>query len=469
MKEIIENQEAYSLYLSYLQTKMNALVPPMVREILTPLTFKRVFIYYQKNLKGETGLLLGQELEKAGKEVFYKASDSSASDDIDSKEDDLLIDAYALGNELKEEEKRTVEAFNKRKGRKISLLVPSGINPLTGEGETYAEADCTLSVSPLLAGNYLDNGLNASREVRSIFNIDPDFKGQTYLLEKADLKGFYPKRRRNTNKGSYGSTGIIGGSSLYYGAPLLSSSASSSYRMGTGYSHLFVPKSVFSHYVVSDPQVLVSEVGEKDGFIDLKEDDFLKVLKCRSLAFGMGCGVSKSVYDSLVLLLKNYKGILIIDADGLNSLAKYGSEVLKDHQCEVIITPHLKEFSRLTGQAVSDIKRHVFSLGRKFAKDHQVTLVLKSASTVVFNKDGKEAVISSFGNSGLAKAGSGDLLSGLIAGLASVNSSFPYMDALAGVFILGRCAEERGKKQPEFTLTAADILKEIPDVAKEIV
>lgn len=469
MKEIIEDQESYSLYLGYLQMKINDLVPLMAKEILKSLTFKRVFIYYQKNLKGETGLLLGQELEKAGKEVFYKESDSSASNDLDSKEDDLLIDAYALGNELKEEEKRTVEAFNKRKGRKISLLVPSGINPLTGEGETYAEADCTLSPSPLLAGNYLDNGLNASKEVRSVFKTDSDFTGQTYLLEKADLKGFYPKRKRNTNKGSYGSTGIIGGSSLYFGAPLLSYSASSAYRMGTGYSHLFVPKSVFSHYVVSDPQVLVSEVGEKDGFIDLKEDDLQKVIKCRSLAFGMGCGVSESVYDSLVRLLKDYKGILIIDADGLNSLAKYGVNVLKDHQCEVIITPHLKEFSRLSGLDVSDIKSHIFSLGRKFSKDYQVTLVLKSASTVVFNKDGKEAVISSFGNSGLAKAGSGDLLSGLIAGLASVNSSLPYKDALAGVFILGRCAEEIGKKQPEFTLVAGDILKEIPDIAKEIV
>ena len=176
----------------------------------------------------------------------------------------------------------------------------------------------------------------------------------------------------------------------------------------------------------------------------------------------MGMGASKDVADCVAYLLSTYEGKLLIDADGLNSLAVYKQEELPNlfvnKKCDVIITPHVKEFSRLTGESVEDIQKSGLESPVRFAKQYKVTVLLKSAVSIL--TDGEGIFVNTTGNSGQAKGGSGDVLSGLIAGLLASGAS-AFDGGVAGAFLAGRAAELGAKERSEYALTATDILEKL--------
>jgi NAD(P)H-hydrate epimerase len=188
-------------------------------------------------------------------------------------------------------------------------------------------------------------------------------------------------------------------------------------------------------------------------------------LNCDAIAIGMGGGTSRELFDKICYLLKNYSGKLLIDADGLNSLAEYGVNVLDDKRCQVLITPHIKEFSRLSGLDTKEILSNFVGCAQEFALKHNITVLLKSAATVI--SDGKKTFINAKGSSALAKAGSGDMLAGIICG--SMARGLNILDgAVCGAWLLGECAESCSKKLTDYCTTAQDVLKELPDVVKRL-
>ena len=145
-----------------------------------------------------------------------------------------------------------------------------------------------------------------------------------HLIDSREIAKFYPERKRNTNKGDYGSANIVAGSDRYIGAAALACAAA--LKSGCGYVKLTSTEKVKLALAAKYPQV-----------IDLNECD----LTSQSIAIGMGCGVSTELYDKIKYLTCNFTGTLIIDADGLNSIAKYGLDVLNNSSCKIILTPHL--------------------------------------------------------------------------------------------------------------------------------
>lgn len=263
-----------------------------------------------------------------------------------------------------------------------------------------------------------------------------------------DIGKLYPVRKRNSHKGTYGSANIIAGSDKYAGAAALASAAA--LQSGCGYVKLTTSEKVKIALVAKYPQVIY-----------LDEAD----LSSEAVAIGMGCGVSEELYDTVKFLLKEYKGKLLIDADGLNTFAKYGVGVLKNKSCSVIITPHAKEFSRLTGLEVKDITDNPLGYAQSFAKEYGLTVLLKGADSVI--TDGYKTYINTRGSTALAKGGSGDMLSGYICGCAARGLDI-FDAAVCGAYTMGVSAEISSRQKTDYCATAEDVLKNLYLAVKQL-
>ena len=156
---------------------------------------------------------------------------------------------------------------------------------------------------------------------------------------------------------------------------------------------------------------------------------------------------------------------MIIDADGLNSLAKYGVDCLFNKKCDVVLTPHIGEFLRLTNQTKEQLNDSFIESAKAFALKYKVNLLLKSAMSVI--TDGTETFLNTTGCAGMAKGGSGDVLSGVIAGLLARNDDVLFTSAVAS-YIFGLAGEYAVKEQNEYTITASDIINSLPKVINNL-
>ena len=179
----------------------------------------------------------------------------------------------------------------------------------------------------------------------------------------------------------------------------------------------------------------------------------------------MGIGLSGETEKALSYLLNNYKGRLIIDADGLTALSHLGSDAIKNAACELILTPHNMEFSRISGLPIAEILAAPIDHAKKFVKDHGCTLLLKGPSTIV--TDGETVYVTDRGCAGMATAGSGDVLSGILAATAAYIDSPLEATALAA-YINGAAGELAESKTNPISMTAGDTARAIPEIITEI-
>ena len=285
------------------------------------------------------------------------------------------------------------------------------------------------------------------------------------VFDKSDYKDLFKKRSSMSNKGDYGKVSIIGGSKNFLGAPILSLLSLTTLRLGVGYSNLCIPESLKDIYCLNNLETIYTYFKDEDGNICFDEDKLNSILNYDVIGIGMGIGKSFEVYKIISYLLKNYTKTLLIDADGLNSLSFLGPDILKDKKCKVIITPHIKEFSRLTNITVEDILNEPIVYVKKFAKEFNVFLVLKSNTTII--TDGEDVILNVNGTPSLAKGGSGDLLSGLIMGMVVKEDNLIKRIA-CGSYLLGRISELACLNYEEETIITSDLINYISKAIKEI-
>lgn len=346
----------------------------------------------------------------------------------------------------------------------ISADIPSGINGDSGKKMGCAvEADETVTIGEYKNGLVLLDGRDCSGKItRADIGITVEDKPNTFLVEASDVKKLFPKRKSNSHKGTFGRAVIIGGSYEYTGAPMLSALAA--LNTGAGYTYLCVPHFLYPYYISHAPELILKDMGGEKELLPITEK-LEGTLSADAIAVGMGCGVGINVYGVVKYLLENYGGTLIIDADGLNSLAKYGTEILKSAKCKVILTPHIKEFSRLSGLTVEDILVSPINSASAFAEEYGVTLVLKNNSTVI--TDGKNNYIVACASPSLARGGSGDSLAGIICALAAMGSS-AVESAYGGSYILGAAALEAEKEVGEYSVTPTRVISSIGKAIKNL-
>lgn len=373
---------------------------------------------------------------------------------------DIIVDCIfgtGLNKVVEDKYKKAIELINSSGAYVISCDIPSGLNGDTGLPMGVAvKANLTIAIQEFKIGHFLNDGPDYCGEVVAK-DIGISIWGEDYAtrISNNNAKQFFIDRLRNVNKGIFGKASVFGGSINFPGSVLLSANSLASLKMGTGYSNLAIPKSLISCYASINPEITITTINDKNGHIKYDKKTLSSLLVYNSIAFGMGLGASKSVYKSLKYLLKNYKGNLIIDADGLNSLAKNGIDVLKSKNCKVVITPHVGEFARLIRLPKEEVARDSIKLAKAFAKEYNVTVLLKSACSII--TDGETVVLNTTGSSALAKGGSGDVLSGILAGLLARTSDF--FDAVCvAPYIFGLAGEIAQKEQNEWTVTPKDVI-----------
>ena len=203
--------------------------------------------------------------------------------------------------------------------------------------------------------------------------------------------------------------------------------------------------------------------GEK---IVYDEEKIKSLFKYDSIAFGMGVGVNENVYKTLSYIIKNYTGNLVVDADGLNALSLFGTDILKEKSCKIVLTPHVGEFARLLAKDKEEVLKDPVSIATAFAKEFGVVLVLKNAVTVI--TDGEETYINTTGNQGMAKGGSGDVLSGVIAGILAGTDEI-LLGAASACYLFGKAGDIAEKKSNVYSLTATDVAEALPEAVSSVI
>jgi len=284
-----------------------------------------------------------------------------------------------------------------------------------------------------------------------------------YLLKEEQVKKCFKKRDKDSNKGDFGYVALVGGSLEYSGAIRLAAMANCSARSGAGVVTVAVPKSLAFLIAENVLECTVFPLSDDSFF----EDEMEKLCqRYKTIAIGMGIGLSDIAKQRVEYLVKNYEGTLIVDADGLNILARMDNDDIKKCKAKLILTPHLKEFSRLTGLSIEEIKGGEIHLAKDFAKEYSCIVLLKGSTTIV--SDGDLVYLVDKGCPGMATAGSGDVLSGCIAAITAYNQDDLILATAASAYICGLAGEIAQEEHSDITMIASDTAKAIENVIKGI-
>ena len=386
------------------------------------------------------------------------------TDDRDLNKASVIIDAIfgiGLSREIKSDSKAAdaIRKINETSSFVVSADIPSGIDADSGQIRGLAvKADVTVTMEFLKRGLVLYPGAEYSGKIicAEIGIVSSDgHQDALWTLEDTDLK-FIPKRPRTGNKGTFGKVLIVAGSKNMCGAALLS--ARSCFKMGAGMVRLLTPEENRIIVQESLPEVMLNTYSnEEEAIRELKKaSDWADVIAC-----GPGIGqsdISKAVVN---FILNHLNKPLVLDADGLNVLNGQ-TEKLSAYAFEVLITPHPGEMSRLTGKSVQEILKDLVGTARDFAISNHVTCLLKGAATVIASVDGT-VYVNRTGNSGMATAGSGDVLTGMAAALMALHCPTDKAGVLAS-YIHGKAGDEAARELCEASVIASDIIEAIPKI-----
>lgn len=382
-------------------------------------------------------------------------------------EADVIIDAIfgtGLDRDILGTPGEVIEAVNISNAKVISLDIPSGLNGNNGcvMGKSI-EADYTISFGTLKYGHLIGKG---RKYCGKLFNCNISFpesfteKFKTSLNIPAPL----PPRDVTGHKGSFGKALFIAGSRDYLGAPLLNSY--SFLNSGGGYATLFSTEEVINS-VSSFAKELVFKRGaaSENGSLSLSNfEDIIEVSEKNDVvAIGSGISLDPFTLKLARTVIKNCKKPIIIDGDGISAVSE-DLRILKEREFPTILTPHIGEFSRLTGFPIENILSDRVNILRDTARQLKSYIVLKDATTLIASPQG-EILFSTTGNSGMGVAGSGDLLVGIIA--MALCSLPPFKACSIGVFIHGHAGDITAKIHGEDGVLPTRMLENISQAIKK--
>lgn len=389
------------------------------------------------------------------------------------KESKIIIDAIfgtGLNSELKGKYRAAVEALNSSMRPVVAADIPSGLSADTGMPLGVAvRARVTVTFGLPKLGLVLSPGAEYAKEIKVIDIGIPkaalDEIRITYNLSTPDLfKDIFAPRERDTHKGTYGHVLVIAGSSGKMGAGLLTSRAA--LRSGAGLVTYALPNLAFTKYDSRFPEVMVEGVPDGNrGFFGGQSLPAINKLLAQKdvVAIGPGIGTNDETKAVVIEVISKVGKTCIMDADALNCIADRPS-VLTKKRAPVVITPHPGEMGRLMGVSAKDVQKDRLGFAQKFARSFNVYVVLKGYRTVISTPEGR-IYINPTGNPGMATAGMGDALTGMIAGLIAQGVSIEKA-LVAAVYIHGMAGDMAAEKAGEMGLLATDVIENIPKAIK---
>ncbi|GAA4808668.1 NAD(P)H-hydrate dehydratase [Litoribaculum gwangyangense] len=352
--------------------------------------------------------------------------------------EDIIVDAVfgiGINRPVVDWVKALFMHFKASKAFTLSIDIPSGLFPdqAVEDEDAVVYAGYTLSFASPKLTFFLPQTAKytVQWEVLNI-GLDQEYlyktKTEVELIGKHEVLPNYIPREKFSHKGQFGHALIIGGSYGKIGAVTLSSKATLS--AGAGLVTVYIPKCGYTALQSSFPEAMViTDVDEKL----ITSINF--EMEPTVVAFGMGVGVNNKTIDAFEVFLKKHKTPLVIDADGINILAKKKA-LVKLLPSQSVLTPHPKELERLVGAWKNDFEK--LKKAKAFSKKHDIILLIKGAHTITVFND--KLYINTTGNPGLSTAGSGDVLTGIIAGLISQGYN-PLTATIFGVYLHGRSAD----------------------------
>lgn len=286
---------------------------------------------------------------------------------------------------------------------------------------------------------------------------------QSGILTYDSINGILTKRDSDSHKGDYGKALIIGGSKGLTGAPIMSAQAM--LKSGSGLITLMCAESLNTVFETVLKEVMTLPLSDNEGIIsrDNKEKILERISVSDSCLIGPGMGRGRDVNSIVRYVVKNSTVPMVIDADGINALSS-NLDALKRHNSEIIITPHMMEFSRLTGVDIDILKSQPHKYALEFASEYNVVVILKSHRTLIAFPDG-EIYENILGNPGMATGGTGDVLSGIVNSFMGQFKDTKKASML-GVFVHSLSADIAKEKTGEYSLTPTDIIENISSVLK---
>ncbi len=393
----------------------------------------------------------------------------------------LIVDALmgtGLNKDVRAPLSDIISKVNRMSFPVISVDMPSGISSDTGQVMGCAiKAKCTVTFGLPKRGHYLFPGAEHAGQLfveeigfpRRLLESD---KIRINLLQKEDILPLLPPRPGYSHKGTYGHVLIVAGSKGKTGAALMAAKAC--LRTGAGLVTIGIPGTLVNAFQSRVTEEMILPLPDKgNGTLSLDAaDEVMSFMKKRGnvLAIGPGLSVDRELSKLVIRLVKESASPMVLDADGLNAIAGR-TGVLKKCRAPIILTPHPGEMSRLLssqegGAGRDEIEKDRISVALRFAKKTGTCLVLKGSPTVTALPDGR-VFINSSGNPGMATAGTGDVLTGMIAAFLAQGLS-PGDASGIGVFIHGLAGDIAAETKGQMSLIASDILSVIPKVMKDI-
>ncbi len=396
-----------------------------------------------------------------------------ADPDVDEIFDDasLVVDALfgtGLTRPVEGLYRRVIDAINRSGKKVLSVDIPSGINSDTGQiMGTAVRADQTITFGYLKTGLLTHPGATMAGEL-GIVDIGlpelPESLPDIHLMTVEIVREILPLRPADANKGTFGHVLAIAGSVGMAGASMLT--CLSALKIGAGLCYLATPRAVLNYLpaeeVIYKPMPDTAEgTFSKEAFAQLRP----LIEKASAVILGPGISLNEDTIELVRRLIEIIDCPCLIDADGLNALAKIDN-ALASSSGNFVLTPHPKELSRLLDCDVAQVQSDRIGNALKAAKKYNCTVVLKGAMSVTANHEG-EVFINPTGNPGMATAGAGDVLSGIVGGLLAQGVD-PFQAAAAGVYIHGRAGDLLADEIDEAGIIAGDLKRVIPFAVQSV-
>ena len=450
------------------------------------LDFRKVLVICGSGNNGGDGYAIARLLHLKGHDVtiFFAGNSQKRSEEnaqqakiaahyeipvitnLGTEEYSVIIDAL-FGTGLKREVtghyREVLCSVNQMTGEKVAVDLPSGIHDTTGAQMGIAFcADLTVAIAFPKRGLFLQEGnVCAGKILTGDIGISSETFSEgtvTFGYEKQDLFLGFPKRKKNSHKGSYGKVLMIAGSKGMSGAAYLSAKAA--YAVGAGLVQIYTHEE--NRVILQQllPEAIITTYDTFDS------EQLEKLIQWADL-IGIGCGLGKSDTAERVMqyTLKRALVPCVVDADGINILSKH-MEWIEETNALIVLTPHMKEMSRMLQCSVKELIEQRMERLHAFVERYKVVCVLKDARTLVA-KEHQNTYLNLSGNAAMAKAGSGDVLAGVIVGILAQQCE-PYTSACLGVFLHGLAGDMARDKKGAYSVLASDLVAEISSVLKNI-
>ncbi|PZU83043.1 MAG: bifunctional ADP-dependent NAD(P)H-hydrate dehydratase/NAD(P)H-hydrate epimerase [Chryseobacterium sp.] len=376
--------------------------------------------------------------------------------EFDNYNNSVIVDAlfgYGLNRALSDDFKNLIKTLNEIQIPKISIDIPTGLytDKIIEKSSVVFKADFTLTFQ-FYKRSFLhsETGKFCGRIIVLNIGLDEDFineaKTDYFVIDETLIKNIYKHREEFSHKGTYGKSILVGGSYGKIGAVLMSTL--SALRTGSGLTFTIAPKCGNVILQSQIPEAMVIDSGE----------NYINKIEIQDKAiYGIGPGLGKEIETKKALLefLKNYENPIVLDADALNILAE--TEKLNLIPKNSVITPHPLEFERLFGKTDNSFER--LELAKQKAKELQIFIVLKDHHTAVITPSQK-VFYNITGNSGMAKGGSGDVLTGILTSLISQKYEIESA-CIFGIWLHGKAGDFAAKEVSKEAMLPTDLISKL--------